>query len=206
MKASELNVGEWFEWADGERARRTEDGYEEVTEFSFRSDIDYIIRWCYQSHHVPANIHDLAARVLGEPSLAHGCAEVPEPAGEKEAKPHWHDQLEESLAAIPKLYEQSSPSPAPPAVDDKPDHRLRAVVGEPCRVSPTYRAFASAEEFKPHRDRWLVFTGTNEHFKVDSFSDSGICGRSWKYAFKHYRFDNGQPCGIATPESEGSGK
>lgn len=53
------------------------------------ADAKYVLRWCYQSPTVPANIHDLAARALGEPSLAHGCA-ASEPAPLQVREGKWY--------------------------------------------------------------------------------------------------------------------
>lgn len=36
------------------------------------ADAEYVLRWAYQSADVPAAVHDVAARALGRPSLAHG--------------------------------------------------------------------------------------------------------------------------------------
>ena len=38
------------------------------------ADADYVLQWCYQAD-VPGNIHDLSARAIDEPSLAHGMAD-----------------------------------------------------------------------------------------------------------------------------------
>lgn len=40
------------------------------------ADAERVLRWVYQAgpEIIPSNIHDLAARALGEPSMAHGHA------------------------------------------------------------------------------------------------------------------------------------
>jgi len=41
------------------------------------ADAEYVLRWVYQQQVeiIPSNIHDLAARALDSPSLAHGMAD-----------------------------------------------------------------------------------------------------------------------------------
>jgi len=39
-----------------------------------QADAEYVLRWVHQSEQVPAVIHDVAARALAQPSLAHGFA------------------------------------------------------------------------------------------------------------------------------------
>jgi len=44
------------------------------------NDLRYVAMWVYQAspENIPGNIYDLAARALGEPSLAHGMAPAPD--------------------------------------------------------------------------------------------------------------------------------
>jgi hypothetical protein len=65
-----------------------------------------------------------------------------------------------------------------------------------------YRAFANAEEFKPHRDRWVLCV--DEPMRIVSYGDRGVWfGASgddlftWDQAFEEYLFDDdGTPFGI----------
>jgi hypothetical protein len=63
---------------------------------------------------------------------------------------------------------------------------------------PTYRPFASAEEFKPYRDDWLTIDGS--FFKPYGYNDVGLLVENtqltWKYVFDTYMFENGTPCGV----------
>ena len=52
-----------------------------------QADAKYVLEWCYQSPSVPSNIHDLAARALDQPSLAHGFAGRPSQRAEHNADP-----------------------------------------------------------------------------------------------------------------------
>jgi hypothetical protein len=71
-------------------------------------------------------------------------------------------------------------------------------------VQSTYRPFASAEEFKPHRDKWLVPKECSdpEHlcFKVDAYCDEGYDTRSgligWFSMLRDFVFEDGTPCGV----------
>ena len=65
-----------------------------------------------------------------------------------------------------------------------------------------YRQFANAEEFKPHRDRWVLCV--DEPMRIVSYGDRGVWfGASgddlftWDQAFEEYLFDDdGTPFGI----------
>lgn len=65
------------------------------------ADADYVLRWVWQNMDVPGNIHDLAARALGLPSLAHGMADDP-PATDDHAYAD-HGQADPSQWAGPCL-------------------------------------------------------------------------------------------------------
>ena len=69
-----------------------------------------------------------------------------------------------------------------------------------------YRAFASAAEYKPHRDRWLARTDenglrVNGEFRLDGFDDTGIWLGSNHLSYKDALdrggvFDDGTPFGV----------
>jgi hypothetical protein len=70
-----------------------------------------------------------------------------------------------------------------------------------------YRSFANAEEFKPHRDRWVLCV--DEPMRIVSYGDRGVWfGASgddlftWDQAFEEYLFDDdGTPFGVRIDES-----
>jgi len=64
-----------------------------------------------------------------------------------------------------------------------------------------YRPFANAEEFKPHRDRWVRFSQSGVLYRITEYSDTGIAIGSeapWDYdaAFASLVFDDGSPFGV----------
>jgi hypothetical protein len=101
--------------------------------------------------------------------------------------------------------------------------------GKPCElVSPTksvcaiirkievpkqYRPFANAEEFKPHRDRWVkIASGDNNcgcaigkmdiggDRRIDGHNEHSVCiwegWMTFRDAFKCFTFDDGTPFGV----------
>lgn len=66
--------------------------------------------------------------------------------------------------------------------------------------APQYRPFASAEEFKPFRDRWIKQRSMAGQFKVLFFNDMhAVIDRSvlpYDVLFWDWQFDDGTPCGI----------
>jgi hypothetical protein len=65
-----------------------------------------------------------------------------------------------------------------------------------------YRAFANAEEFKPHRDRWWRFNDTPEGliFPYAPYNDRGPSGCTWQQAFNGRVCDDGTPFGVKIDE------
>jgi hypothetical protein len=73
-----------------------------------------------------------------------------------------------------------------------------------------YRPFANAEEFKPHRDRWLARIDENGQqidgeFHVDGFDDTGIWLGANPLGYKDaldrgHTFDDGTPFGVRIDE------
>lgn len=69
------------------------------------------------------------------------------------------------------------------------------------KVEAKYRPFANAEEFTPHRDKWLKDANHNSLFQPGRYGDLGvyltrvevIC---WDALLKHYPFEDGTPCGV----------
>jgi hypothetical protein len=66
----------------------------------------------------------------------------------------------------------------------------------------TYRPFANAEEFKPHRDRWWRYKGA-EYPCVRppaAYSDTAHDGCSWLMKFNDCEFDDNTPFGVEVSE------
>jgi len=72
------------------------------------------------------------------------------------------------------------------------------------KPQPTYRPFASVDEFKPHRDKWIKTISVggcqSRIFKVEP-KGVQIIGRyvAWGVLFDEYEFEDGTPCGILKP-------
>ena len=80
------------------------------------------------------------------------------------------------------------------------------IIREVPKPEPKYRAFASAEEFKPHRDKWILRLdeedGTSNPaygaWRADSYDEESIISDeeiSYEELLK-YRFEDGTLCGI----------
>jgi hypothetical protein len=73
-----------------------------------------------------------------------------------------------------------------------------------------YRPFANAEEFKPHRDRWMARIGGNGQqidgeFQLNGFDDTGIWLGANPLSYKDaldlgHVFDDGTPFGVRIDE------
>jgi hypothetical protein len=65
-----------------------------------------------------------------------------------------------------------------------------------------YRAFANAEEFKPHRDRWWSWKDDRSNtFPPAAFGKSGHHSHSWEASFDRKVFDDdGTPFGVRIDE------
>lgn len=66
---------------------------------------------------------------------------------------------------------------------------------------PKWRPFKDADEFRPHRDRWLMRVGSgNRAVRCTDYSDTGLVvgstGYSYKTAIEYVLFDDGTPCGV----------
>jgi hypothetical protein len=67
-----------------------------------------------------------------------------------------------------------------------------------------YRPFTSAEEFKPHRDRWCMI-GDSES-RVQNFTQDRVYFRdvkfTWEQAFVEITFDDGSPFGVEVSDED----
>jgi hypothetical protein len=77
-----------------------------------------------------------------------------------------------------------------------------AVVLRKIETPAKYRPFASAEEFKPHRDRWWYREekGSRRYFPPASYSDKAHGGSVWQHRFETCFFDDGTPFGVKIDE------
>jgi hypothetical protein len=64
--------------------------------------------------------------------------------------------------------------------------------------APKYRAFESAEEFKPHRDRWWYRHDICGRiwFPPQYYDDRSHGGATYKYRFETCFFEDGSPFGV----------
>jgi len=88
------------------------------------------------------------------------------------------------------------------------DHKAEVEHLEGCkgwrgiRRIPGYRSFASGDDFRPYRDKWLRFRGCDEIFRVETYTDSmfwhggGGQGTFFDAALADYEFDDGTPFGV----------
>ena len=74
---------------------------------------------------------------------------------------------------------------------------------EPPKPEPQYRPFANAEEFAPHRDRWLMHTSGSYWAKIGVYGDHQVRttvdgrGLTWSQLLDGYVFDDtGLPFGV----------
>ena len=78
------------------------------------------------------------------------------------------------------------------------------------RIEPTYRPFANAAEFAPHRNKWVkskldASCYPNRVGVVVQYDDERAyftngdvsAGRGWDYLFQHMLFEDGTPFGYA---------
>lgn len=66
---------------------------------------------------------------------------------------------------------------------------------------PKRRPFANAEEFAPHREKWLRTKNGGELWRVYSYNNKGIITPSssfidYEKMFLTYDFEDGSPCGM----------
>lgn len=68
------------------------------------------------------------------------------------------------------------------------------------KIEPTYRPFANAAEFSPHRGRWVCFHDVSNQLLITSFDNKGVyhAGKfhSWVAMFAQADFDDGTPFGV----------
>jgi hypothetical protein len=83
----------------------------------------------------------------------------------------------------------------------EPSHAENLVILRKIERPKQYRPFANAEEFKPHRERWVRFIGVEKGFwKLTSIHDEGANGEEWNVLFKKYVFEDGTPFGVEVSE------
>jgi hypothetical protein len=77
-----------------------------------------------------------------------------------------------------------------------------AVVLRKIEKPATYRPFANAEEFRPHRDRWWYRDDKDcrRHFPPAGYSDQAHGGVTWQHRFDTCFFDDGTPFGVKIDE------
>ena len=84
-----------------------------------------------------------------------------------------------------------------------------AVVLRKIEKPAKYRPFESAEEFKPHRDRWWMvkdcppeLVGSRGIFvePPEAYAENGFAACDWKSAFEFRVFDDGTPFGVKIDE------
>ena len=81
------------------------------------------------------------------------------------------------------------------------------------KIGPKYRSFANAQEFKPHRDRWVTRVDISDDeaqpgaCRVIAYDDQGVWWnrtqhQTWKASFDAGRCfdDNGTPFGVQIDE------
>lgn len=66
---------------------------------------------------------------------------------------------------------------------------------------PKHRPFANAEEFAPHREKWIRTKNGGELWRVYSYNNNGIITPSLNFVdyekmFGTYDFEDGSPCGM----------
>jgi hypothetical protein len=66
-----------------------------------------------------------------------------------------------------------------------------------------YRQFASAEEFKPHRDRWWKWKGQSLVSPPAWYDDESHNSTSWRQSFDEKVFDDGSPFGVEVTDDQG---
>lgn len=74
------------------------------------------------------------------------------------------------------------------------------------KPEPEYRPFANAEEFKPHRDKWII-CDRDHHFNNESYRVVIVCKKgivfgaeeptiSFAELLNRFTFEDGTPCGV----------
>jgi hypothetical protein len=65
-----------------------------------------------------------------------------------------------------------------------------------------YRPFKSAEEFKPHRDRWWRYNDDHKEslYPPAAYGQKGHHTQNWKDSFDSKTFDDGTPFGVKIDE------
>jgi hypothetical protein len=89
-----------------------------------------------------------------------------------------------------------------PMLCDYDSSYLNRVIIRKIEKPATYRPFANAEEFKPHRDRWWYRNDKDgrRQFPPAGYSDQAHGGVTWKHRFDTCFFDDGTPFGVKIDE------
>jgi len=90
------------------------------------------------------------------------------------------------------------------------NHFYGCVILRKIEKPATYRPFANAEEFKPHRDRWIcrLYNGRPDAegcYKVSAYDDRGAFSNDGKTSYQDMLeegrvFDDGTPFGVRIDE------
>jgi len=87
--------------------------------------------------------------------------------------------------------------------DERESSRLQSfVILRKIQKPKTYRPFANAEEFKPHRDRWVKRKSCIVQVTSYSNEDLVVCNTpyTWLAAFQMLIFDDNTPFGVEVSE------
>jgi hypothetical protein len=88
-----------------------------------------------------------------------------------------------------------------PVMVMEPDAWDFGVIIRKIETPKRYRPFASAEEFKPHRDRWWKSKKDDSTcFPPATYGDNLHCGLNWEESFENKLFDDGSPFGVECEE------
>lgn len=74
------------------------------------------------------------------------------------------------------------------------------------RIKPEkkYRPFANADEFRPHRDRWIKNKGGYVLYRAGAYDDATVwaynINMKYNIFLENYIFEDGAPCGVEVEE------
>jgi len=110
------------------------------------------------------------------------------------------DGFEEVEVGIPKLGDWYLNAQVGP-VQCKEEAKCAWLILRKVEKPKQYRPFCSAEEFRPHRDRWVRFFQGGATKRIGAYSENEVViggEGSWEYdaAFASWVFDDGSPFGV----------
>lgn len=113
----------------------------------------------------------------------------------------WYERVDGKIVGPCSRYEGNRPWVVSGWMyDDDGTNSIKSIqlVREVDPPKPKYRPFKNADEFKPHRERWLVCKAFGTMKRVCGFDDKGIWfpPASYQEAFEQYTFDDGTPVGV----------